>query len=232
MWIKICGITRTEDALVVAGAGANAIGLNFYHGSRRCVSLEQASQICRAVRLDTGGKKTLDLVGVFVNSPLLEIVETVGKVGLTAVQFHGDESHETVTQFCHMMPGIHVIRAFRVSAETIDVHLDLVDRLQSEVSLAACLLDAFVPGEFGGTGVTLDQRVAERYLAKDRPRLILAGGLTPGNVSRVVLGAAPWGVDTASGVESSPGIKDAEKCRSFVASAVPDQGQDSSEVRL
>lgn len=220
MWVKICGITRIQDAQDVVSAGASAIGLNFFSGSRRFVSGEQAVRIAEAARMHDAVELPVDVVGVFVNSSVDEVVATARAVSLTAVQFHGDESVETIAEFHRRMPTTRIIRAFRVSMNRCDECLQAVDVLQQQVPLAACLLDAFVQGEFGGTGKTMDLGIPKRYLEKDRPRLILAGGLTANNVDDVLRKASPWGVDTASGVESAPGLKDSAMCRAFVVAAM------------
>lgn len=230
MWTKICGVTRLEDAVAIARAGASAIGLNFYPGSRRYVSVPKARPIAEAVRALSGRALPLDLVGVFVNMPTDELTETVFEVGLTAVQFHGDESVDAIGAFHHQMPQIRIIRALRVSGERLEEQFHSLDELQQVVPLAACLLDAFASGEYGGTGMTVDPSISQRYLETERPKLILAGGLTPENVGPVSQTSAAWGVDTASGVESAPGIKDVEKCLAFIRSAA--QNSCSAETRL
>lgn len=231
MWIKICGITQLEDAIVVAESGASAIGLNFFEGSRRFISADQAVRVAAGVRsLETDSP--LDLVGVFVNSGISDVVDVARRVSLTAVQFHGDESVSEFAEFHRLMPDVRMIRALRVSMDRIEECLNEIDRIQAEVPIAACLVDAWVAGEFGGTGATVDLRIAELYLAAPRPRLILAGGLTPENVGEVILKARPWGVDTASGVESAPGRKQPERIRAFVDSARLAAARQEIDVRL
>jgi len=219
MWIKICGITRVEDAQIVQAARASAIGLNFYKASKRFVSVEQAALIANSVRENKGDGGPLDIVGVFVNSSISEVAEIASKVSLTAVQFHGDESVADIAEFHRRVPSTLILRAMRVSVDRLDECLRALDSLCREVPLAACLLDAFVPGEFGGTGMTLSPEVVYAYLAEARPRLILAGGLTADNVAGILQVSHPWGVDTASGVELAPGVKDADKVRAFVDGA-------------
>jgi phosphoribosylanthranilate isomerase len=230
MWIKICGITQVDDALTVAESGASAIGLNFFEGSRRFVSADHAVPIISAVRAITPNKP-LDIVGVFVNSAIPEVVQITRQLSLTAVQFHGDESLSSIAEFHRLMPETHIVRAMRVSPERSDDCLADLDRIQNELHLSGCLLDAYVSGEFGGTGTQVDLRIAQQYLAKPRPRLILAGGLTPENVGDVIFTARPWGVDTASGVESSPGRKHPEKIAAFVASALQAESRLGTRVR-
>ncbi len=225
MWIKICGITRVEDGRTVLDAQASAMGLNFYRGSKRFVSVEQATLIANAVREHGREQRPLDVVGVFVNAPVSEVAEIARAVSLTAVQFHGDESPSQIAEFNQRVPEVLIIRAMRISVDRLEECLEAVDSLSREVPLAACLLDAFVPGEFGGTGMTLSPDVLHAYLAKPRPRLILAGGLTSENVTGILQVTQPWGVDTASGVERTPGIKDADKIRAFVKGASSGAGE-------
>lgn len=222
MWVKICGITRPEDAHEIAVAGASAIGLNFYRESKRYVTAERAIVIAEAARAASDPQSPIDVVGVFVNSPVDEVLEIVHRVSLSAVQFHGDESLEMITEFRQRMPELPVIRAIRVAIGSVDYQLAVVAELHREVCLSACLVDAFVAGEFGGTGVTIDPRIPAHYPGRHRlPSLVLAGGLTPQNVRDCISQNPPWGVDTASGVESSPGVKDKEKCFQFVHNASP-----------
>jgi len=229
MWIKICGITQVDDGVSVAKSGASAIGLNFFEGSRRFVSADRAVPIISAVRSITPDRP-LDIVGVFVNSAIPEVAQIARQLSLTAVQFHGDESLASIAEFRRLMPKTHIIRAMRVSLERSELCLAELDRIQSEVGLSGCLLDAYVSGEFGGTGTKVDLRIARQYLTSPRPRLILAGGLTPDNVGDVILRAKPWGVDTASGVEASPGRKQPEKIAAFVASAAQADSQPGAGV--
>ncbi len=219
MWTKICGVTTPESAHAVIDAGVSAVGLNFFTGSKRFVSVSAAAEIAEVIR--TRGTKTSapDIVGVFVNSQVTDIATTADEVGLTAVQLHGDETTDLICRLHEARPDLSIIRALRVSLEQLDEHLRTIDDLQQRVPLAACLLDAFVAGEFGGTGVTVDLRIPKVYLEQARPRLILAGGLTPENVAGIVEQTNPWGVDTASGVETAPGIKHPDRCAMFVHEA-------------
>jgi len=202
--VKICGITSVDDAEMCVEAGADAIGLNFWSGSVRACSETTARQIARAV-----AGRTL-LVGVFVDASADELARVRAAVGLGCLQLHGEESPELVQ---HFLP--HAYKALRV-------------RDGSAVEAAArfpgahILLDAYVAGLPGGTGATFDWSVAA-IVARHR-KLTLAGGLTPDNVAEAVRVVAPYCVDTASGVESSPGIKSAALVRAFISearSAVP-----------
>jgi phosphoribosylanthranilate isomerase len=230
MWTKICGVTTTESALAVRAAGSSAVGLNFYNGSKRFVSVPKAKEIAEIFRSQKPVTVPQDIVGVFVNSPVSDIACISDDVGLTAVQLHGDETRDMVCRLHETRPDLLIIRAFRVSMERFDEHLQAIDSLQQSVPLAACLLDAFVAGEFGGTGFTVDLRIPARYLQQVRPRLILAGGLTPENVAGIVEHATPWGVDVASGVETAPGIKHPDLCASFVYEATRFNGNCSQRL--
>ncbi|MEJ7595447.1 MAG: phosphoribosylanthranilate isomerase [Planctomycetaceae bacterium] len=139
--------------------------------------------------------------------------------GLECDSGHGDESVEHVTEIHRLCPDVPIVRAFRVDPNDTERTLHDIDRLSAVVPLAGILLDAFVPGEFGGTGTTVDLRILESRTLQQRPPLILAGGLTPKNVASVIQRSMVWGVDTASGVESSPGIKDSTRVYEFVNAA-------------
>jgi phosphoribosylanthranilate isomerase len=196
--VKICGITRVEDALRAAALGADAIGLNFWPGSRRCVSAERGAEIARA--LPAGVRA----VGVFVNQPREEILAIARAAGLHAVQLHGDETPGD----CAGWP-LPVWKALRIASP-----LGLA-------SLAGFRVEAFVvdsggpgSGAWGGTGATCDWSLAREAAA--RAPTWLAGGLSPANVREAIRAVRPLGVDVASGVESSPGVKDPEKLEAFL----------------
>ena len=219
MWIKICGVTRIEDVSAVLNSGADAIGFNFFPGSKRFVSIATACILVEAARHVAGDVPLVDLVGVFVNAEAEAVRRTVLNVGLNVIQIHGDETAEQVVEIHRLLPDTPLIRAFRVDPISTERTLIDIDRVSELVPLAAILLDTFVPGEFGGTGVTLDRRVLDGYALKQRPQLILAGGLTPENVAAFADHAAVWGIDTASGVEVSPGKKDADRVYEFARAA-------------
>ncbi len=206
--IKICGVTRPEDARVAVEAGADAVGLNFYEKSPRRVPVGIADAIVEAV----GDAIS---VGVFVNASASGITET----GLRTVQLHGDEP----PAFLRSLPeDRRIIRARRPGPTGLrEVQQDLQACLESSGHLPhAVLLDASVPGSYGGTGHRLDwQRLADHKEVLGDIPLILAGGLTPDNVAEAIRTVRPYGVDVASGVESEPGKKDPAKVQDFVASA-------------
>lgn len=196
--VKICGITSTDDARSVVDCGADAIGLMFYTPSPRFVSMETAARIAAVV--SPGVMK----VGVFVN-PTGELVrEALGACGLDMLQFHGDET----PGFCRGF-GVRSMKAFRIRDAGSLAALKSYDT-------EAWLLDAYVAGSLGGSGVSFNWDLAVEAVRLGRP-VYLAGGLTPENVGEAVRRVRPYGVDVSSGVESAPGRKDAEKIRAFVA---------------
>ena len=209
--IKICGITRPEDAILAADAGADAIGLNFFAKSPRFLQRPAAEQIVAAV-----GNRLVK-VGVFVNATCEEIVESSEALGLDLVQLHGDEPPELLQS----LGGLPVIRAFRcgpAGLTPISAYLEACRVLGCPPRLV--LIDSFQPGSYGGTGDKAPWNSVAQYRELRFPYpLVLAGGLTPVNVAEAIERVRPAAVDVASGVESSPGIKDAKLVRDFVTQA-------------
>ena len=215
MWVKICGITDVATAAAVVAMAPDAIGLNFYAASPRCVSNAEAVQIGR--RLPRGVTR----VGVFVNHAVAEIEDLVNDCLLDQVQLHGDESPDQLAELQRRLPFVPLIRAWRMSGEGLS---DLEEHLKAcqtlKVSLAACLIDARVSGLYGGSGHTVAwEALARVYSRGSWPPLILAGGLTPENAATAIRAVQPWGIDVASGVESQPAVKDIEQVRRFIAIA-------------
>ena len=198
--VKICGMKHAADAIAAADAGADLIGLNFWPGTPRCVSIDQACEIADAVR------ERVEIVALFVDAPRHDVMTVAEAVGTRTVQLHGSETAE----FAGSLDGLRVIKAFRIGSE------DDIEQLAGFPAYA-CLLDARVEGMVGGTGRTINWELARTAAVGNR--VLLAGGLTPGNVGEAVRQVEPWGVDTASGVEKSPGEKDSEKVRLFVERA-------------
>jgi len=194
--VKICGITRPEDAVAAAEAGADAIGLVFAESPRR-VNIEQARPILATL------PPFVTPVALFVNETLERIRQTCDTLGIRTVQLHGDEPPD----FARQLAGLCVIKAFRIGSEA---DLDALEGYPA----ACCLLDAKVAGKRGGTGATFDWSLAAK--AARRARVILAGGLKPYNVAEAVRRVRPYGVDVSSGVEAAPGRKDPAKVRAFV----------------
>jgi phosphoribosylanthranilate isomerase len=198
--IKICGITSAADALTAVQAGADALGFMLYQTSPRRVKREQAATIIRVL------PPFVTKVGVFVNPTEAEVRAAIAEVGIDTLQFHGEESPEFCRQF-----GLKVIKAFRVR--------DAGSLQQAQLYASeAWLLDSYVAGQPGGTGVTVNWELAADA-ARRHSWVILAGGLTPKNVADAVQKVRPFGVDVASGVESAPGEKDPDKVRAFIAAA-------------
>jgi phosphoribosylanthranilate isomerase len=221
--VKICGITNVEDAIVAVEAGADAIGLNFYEGSPRCVKPQEAMAIAQRLPM-----AKVHAVGVFVNMGPDAIELLASSLTLSGVQLHGDESPEMVAQLAKPHRPAHhpyrrqVIRARRMDDRGVaSIAADLVACRDAGWLPAAVLVDAMTPGRYGGTGETVSWvglADHKRWLG-DVP-LILAGGLTPDNVAEAIRIVRPAAVDVASGVESAPGKKDPAKVRDFVANAL------------
>src|SRR5512145_678471 len=207
--IKICGVTRVEDARIAAESGADAVGVNFFPGSRRYVPPGAAGAIVRAVR--EGGASP---VGVFVNERP-EVVEAVCRdLGIAVVQLSGDEPPEEAARLPFR----------RIKAVRIEAGFDV--GALGEYPCEAFLLDAGGAGDFGGTGRALDwARIPGVRIPK---AWMLAGGLTPGNVRAAIRAAHPGGVDVASGVERLPGRKAAEKVKLFIKNAL--EGFDCEDI--
>ncbi len=209
--IKICGITNVEDAQAAAVAGADAIGLNFYEPSPRYIDSELARQIA------VGVGDAIAKVGVFVGAPASKILETFESVGLDWIQLHGDEPPELLAELGERP----VIKAMACRAGGLGPVAEYLDRCRVLDRLPrAVLVDAYTPGQHGGTGEVVDwDRLADWREALGGVPLVLAGGLTPENVDRAIATVRPRAVDTASGVESSPGRKDEVLVAAFVVTA-------------
>jgi phosphoribosylanthranilate isomerase len=198
---KICGITRLEDAELAADLGAWALGFILWPGSPRACDPAVAAGIAREVR------RRVDTVGVFVNSPLDEIAQLADLIGFTHVQLHGDEGPafcDAVTQ----RTGCKVIKAVRVAS---GADLQQLARFHTDFHL----LDAAVGKLRGGSGQAWDWALAARH--RSSVPVILSGGLHADNVADGIAAVRPWGVDTASGTESEPGIKDPARVEAFLA---------------
>lgn len=195
--VKICGITSREDAVAAVEAGADALGFVFVPGTPRCVHPEVAERIVGVL------PPFVTPVGVFMNQPLEEVLRIAARCGLQAVQLHGDEPEA----YSRRIP-LRVIKAVRVrDAESL--------RILPTYPAHAFLLDAFVEGQAGGTGTPVSWELAVQ--AKGHAPIILSGGLRPDTVGLAVRRVRPYGVDVSSGVEVSPGRKDHQKVREFIA---------------
>jgi len=193
---KICGITNRNDAQCAVDHGADALGFIFYDKSPRYVVPEKAGEIISDL------PPFITPVGVFVNATETQIDMAVKLAGLRAIQLHGDEPPGACLG--HSVP---VIRALRVG-ESFEVEI-----MQSYL-VDTFLLDTAKSGSYGGTGETFDWAMAEK--AKDFGRIILSGGLNPGNVREAIDQVSPYAVDTSSGVEAEPGVKDHAKVKTFL----------------
>jgi phosphoribosylanthranilate isomerase len=200
MRVKFCGITRLEDAQEAARLGAWAIGLNHHPGSPRFCEPDAAVEISAVV------KRQLEVVGVFVNSSLDDVVAAAENESLTMIQLHGGEG----SAFCReaaRRTGCKVIKAIRVRSAA---DVQAAEAIRTDFHL----LDAYRPGSPGGTGASFDwELLADR---RSEVPLILAGGLTPDNVDEAVATVRPYAVDVASGVESEPGVKDHARMAAFL----------------
>jgi len=202
LFIKICGITRLEDAKAALAAGANALGFMFYIPSKRYVEPAAARRIID--ELPPG----IARVGVFVNAPESEVRSVIAASGIDTVQLHGEESPE----YCDRFRPLRVWKAFRME------NRDSLRIVRRFTGVDAWLLDSHVPGLAGGTGQRFDWELAIAAKTGGRP-IILAGGLNPENVGEAVVRVRPFGVDVSSGVEAEPGRKDESKLNTFVQKA-------------
>lgn len=196
--VKICGITRVEDALCAVDAGADAIGLVFYPPSPRAVTVEQAARICAVL------PPLVTAVGLFVDAEPGRVREVLEQVPLALLQFHGGETAEYCAAFRRPY-----LKALRVRDDT-DIEAALADYAQAR----GLLLDTYRPGVPGGTGEVFDWR---RVPAAAAPRIVLAGGLNAANVGDAVARVRPFAVDVSGGVESAPGAKDPQRIEAFIA---------------
>jgi phosphoribosylanthranilate isomerase len=197
--IKICGITNSDDALHAAACGADALGFVFYAASPRCVTPDEARAVIETL------PPFVTRVGLFVNETPERIQAIAAKCRLDAIQLHGDEPPGA----CHL-PPYRVIKGVRLRTSASLAAL-------AAYPAAALLVDAAVPGQFGGTGQRADWDLAAQ--AATAHRVILAGGLTPDNVAAAIRQVRPYGVDVSSGVESRPGQKEPEKVAQFIRMA-------------
>jgi phosphoribosylanthranilate isomerase len=196
--IKICGLKTLTDALAAIDAGADYLGFNFYPKSLRFIGVETCAAITSVLKKE---HPEIKLVGVFVNLPVNEIKDILKTCSLDLAQLHGDETPEMMSE----LDG-KAFKAFRGIPQSLNGF--------ARNDAPMLLVDAVVKDAYGGTGVTADWSAAAE-LARRYP-LLLAGGLTPENVTEAVRQVRPWGVDVASGVESTPGEKDAGKMFAFV----------------
>lgn len=208
--VKICGITSAGDAHLAVEAGADAIGLNFYSASPRFCGIETAREIASVL------PEQICKVGVFVNAAPAEIRQIVRQVCLDAVQLHGDETPELLGE----LRPLAIIKVFR-GRDDFSVASEYLNECHRRMCLPRMLLlDALSARHYGGTGETVNWEAVARHRASFHGMpFVLAGGLNPSNVEQAIAVVRPWGVDTASGVETSPGRKSPELVRAFVLQA-------------
>lgn len=203
--VKLCGVTSLEDARLCADAGAWAIGMIFAEESRRRVEVAAAAEIGAAMR------RRVEVAGVFVNAPLDEVVELADLCSLTMVQLHGEEGPTYCAEVAHRT-GLKVIKAARVRDKAS------VQALRAfRVAVDFHLLDAYAERARGGTGRTFDWSLAKSRGAG--PPIILSGGITPDNAAEAIADVRPFAVDSASGTESAPGVKDPAKVEALLRAA-------------
>ncbi len=197
--VKICGLTRPEDAAAVVAAGADAIGLVFYAPSPRAVDIKQAQAVVAAV------PAFVSVTALFVNPSVKEVQDVLDGVRIDLIQFHGDEDSDFCSQFNR--PYIKAIRV-RQASDVVASCLRFPDAL-------GILLDSYKPGVPGGTGETFDWNLIGQD-PHSKP-IILAGGLTPANVADAITQVQPFAVDVSGGVEAAKGVKDHGKVNDFLS---------------
>lgn len=207
-WIKICGITNLDDALVAADAGADAVGFVFYDKSPRAMTPEAAREISQLL------PGTIDRVGVFVNQRADVLCKVADQASLTAVQMHGDNEEPHVADLVMVQRPLKVLVGISMNYPAPNGWA----MMWEQRNIHAFLADSGTPSKPGGTGETFDWRASLHTLneIKRFSRVVVAGGLHPSNVGDAIAITHPWGVDVSSGVEASPGRKDPEKVRAFI----------------
>ncbi|QDT43277.1 N-(5'-phosphoribosyl)anthranilate isomerase [Gimesia alba] len=216
MWVKICGIQDPDTAVMVADLGASALGLNFYAPSPRSIEVSQALKIKAAV-----SDREIALVGLFVKHSLTEVKSVCEDLALKIIQLHGDEPPEFLAELAQSFPELKIIRAFRAKGPDLSTLANFLTECdQCGKRPDYVLIDAYSPQAYGGTGhVAPWEMIHDQYQEQEWPPLILAGGLTPQNVAEAILTVKPFGVDTASGVEDAPGIKNQDMVKEFLIEA-------------
>jgi phosphoribosylanthranilate isomerase len=215
LWIKICGNTSLEDALLAVAAGADAVGFVFAPSPRR-VTAEQVAAIVPHL------PATVEKIGVFVDAALDEIIATVQTCGLTGVQLHFETEPELPARLHERLgPELHILRVVHFDVDTADSIANRIAEYARNPQVYAVLVDSRTVAVVGGTGVRFDWAEARRTVFGEAGslKLIVAGGLNPENVAKAIALLRPWGVDVASGVEAAPERKDPVKVREFVAAA-------------
>ncbi|PCI09224.1 MAG: phosphoribosylanthranilate isomerase [Gammaproteobacteria bacterium] len=202
--VKICGITRCEDAQLVVDAGVDAVGLVFYEKSPRFVNAEMAAEISQAI------PAFVSRVALFKDANTQMIKTILQTVAIDLIQFHGSETAEFCEQFNRPYIKALGMRGVELNQEFLSASVAKYS------SAKALLLDGHAPGEAGGTGESLNWSSMAAVIASVNIPIVLAGGLNPDNVKMAIEQVHPYGVDVSSGVESSPGIKDKTKVTTFM----------------
>lgn len=206
--VKICGITNLADAQVAVDAGADFLGFNLYAKSPRYIAPEQIAEILTSLALPSD----VQTVGIFVNTPVDDVITILDQTGLDLAQLHGDETEGALATLAG--------RGFKALRPTDSVAAKQASVFTSypQASAPQILIDAYHPSGYGGTGHQADWSLAAS-IAQSTPRLLLAGGLTAANIQSAIEAVTPWGVDVSSGVETAPGRKDHKQVRAFIANA-------------
>lgn len=203
--VKICGLRSKDDIQMVVDAGADAIGLVAYPGSKRAVSIQEAALLRREI------PAFVSAVVLVVNASRQEIEQIIQEVHPSLLQFHGDESAEFCEQF-----QFPYIRALRLGGGALLSAEDVAEEVQEYPNASGFLFDAYSAG-YGGSGLTFDLSLLDKVREiLPRQKIIIAGGLNAGNVQQLIKEAKPYAIDLSSGVESSPGVKSAEKTQAFM----------------
>ncbi|MBI4441969.1 MAG: phosphoribosylanthranilate isomerase [Acidobacteria bacterium] len=200
--VKICGIRHADDARAAVEAGASLLGFNFWSGTPRYIAPAEAARIIAGIPAEVS--RDIRTVGVFVDENVERLLGIAAEAGIGAIQLHGSES----PQYLERLGSLPKIKAIKVSNDFQP------EQLLRYRAASAFLLDGFVAGMHGGTGKSFDWSLAEKTTSYGK--IILAGGLNPGNVGMAVRQVRPWGVDVCSGVEISPGKKDPRRIREFI----------------
>ncbi len=218
--VKICGVTTPEQARTAAKFGADAIGLNFYPRSPRYITGAQATEILEAI------PPFVEPVGLFVNQSFADVDRMARRLGIRTVQLHGDQAELPTQSLLRVIPAFGISVEDESTLTRLNSYLERL-RTQERTGITAILIDAHVPGMYGGTGKTAPWQLLNDLLRDwvrvndfiDCLPIILAGGLTPDNVAEAICIVRPYAVDVASGVESAPGRKDPDKLRRFIENA-------------
>jgi phosphoribosylanthranilate isomerase len=216
LWVKVCGNTSLEDALLAVEAGADALGFVFASSPRR-VTVVQVAEIVPHL------PPSVEKIGVFVDAALDEIYTTVRACGLTGVQLHSEAGPDLPQKLREQLgPQLRILRVVHFDDRAADSIMEQLAQHVRNPHIHAVLVDSRTATAVGGTGVTFDWELASKTIFQDTEagrRLIAAGGLNPDNVADAIATLHPWGVDVASGVEAAPGKKDPAKVRVFVSRA-------------